>query len=341
MTEIYCKEIVIESSFKGKLFLEREQNIPNFLRILESWVLHYDKIPKSARYEGNASTTNPSTWSCYERALSALSAEPEKYDGLGLVIPEGSGLVFIDIDHCYDPEENEWSPLAQEFMSQLGGAGYWERSQSGSGLHCILKDATIPRSFKSEALGLEMYDRGRYCALTGDILAFVGEGGEIIDRPTINHVEAQRRLSELYEKYKPREYAQRDSNTPQISFLSYSDSQIVERCSQAPQSGDLFRELYAGNFSIYSHRNRDGSRNGGHSEADLRLCQLIAFWCDRDTSTIDRIFRSSGLYRAKWERVDYRSNTLIRACNACRESISEYAERKRYEEAIELEKYSL
>ena len=37
------------------------------------------------------------------------------------------------------------------------------------------------------------------------------------------------------------------------------------------------------------------------SEADLALCNLLAFWFGPDPARIDRAFRGSGLMRAKWD----------------------------------------
>ena len=53
--------------------------------------------------------------------------------------------------------------------------------------------------------------------------------------------------------------------------------------------------------------------NDGRSEADLALCTMLAFWCGPDKVRIDRLFRQSGLMRAKWERVDYRTLTFAAA----------------------------
>ena len=37
------------------------------------------------------------------------------------------------------------------------------------------------------------------------------------------------------------------------------------------------------------------------SEADLALCAMMTFWTNRDTAQMDRLFRSSGLMRGKWD----------------------------------------
>ena len=38
------------------------------------------------------------------------------------------------------------------------------------------------------------------------------------------------------------------------------------------------------------------------SEADIALCNMLAFWTNRDVERIDRLFRASGLMRDKWDR---------------------------------------
>ena len=42
--------------------------------------------------------------------------------------------------------------------------------------------------------------------------------------------------------------------------------------------------------------------NEGQSQADLTLCNMIAFYTD-SFEQIDNIFRSSGLMREKWDRI--------------------------------------
>ncbi len=56
-----------------------------------------------------------------------------------------------------------------------------------------------------------------------------------------------------------------------------------------------------------------------HSEADLALCGLLAFWFQCDKDRMDRVFRQSRLYRKKWDREDYRNDTLDKAISECKE----------------------
>src|SRR5699024_2386283 len=68
------------------------------------------------------------------------------------------------------------------------------------------------------------------------------------------------------------------------------------------KNGDKFKTLYSGDISSY----------GSHSEADQALCNLIAPYT-QDYEQIDRIFSNSGLYREKWDRDDYKTNTIENA----------------------------
>ena len=49
------------------------------------------------------------------------------------------------------------------------------------------------------------------------------------------------------------------------------------------------------------------------SEADLALCNALAFWTGKDASRMDRIFRSSGLFRPKWDEKHFANGTTYGA----------------------------
>ena len=63
----------------------------------------------------------------------------------------------------------------------------------------------------------------------------------------------------------------------------------------AARNGMQFARLWHGDISGYP----------SHSEADLALCAMLAFWCGPDPERIDRLFQQSKLYRAKWHRRHY------------------------------------
>src|SRR5699024_273655 len=55
------------------------------------------------------------------------------------------------------------------------------------------------------------------------------------------------------------------------------------------------------------------------SEADIAMANILAFWCAKDYSQMDSIFRQSGLYRDKWDEKrknsTYGEQTLFKAIN--------------------------
>jgi len=70
-----------------------------------------------------------------------------------------------------------------------------------------------------------------------------------------------------------------------------SDDEILEKAKNA-ENGEKFRRLWIGDTAGYP----------SHSEADLALAGLLAFWTGGDRRRIDHPFRRSKRYREKWER---------------------------------------
>ena len=92
------------------------------------------------------------------------------------------------------------------------------------------------------------------------------------------------------------------------------DATLLERARQA-RNGARFIALY----------DRGDWRTQGfpsQSEGDLALCATLAFWCGGDEARIDSLFRSSALFREKWNSADYRGRTLTKALAGCSETYS-------------------
>jgi len=85
-----------------------------------------------------------------------------------------------------------------------------------------------------------------------------------------------------------------------LDSLDYQE--LVGR-AKGSRDGAKFTALWEGDISGYD----------SHSEADLALCCLLAFWTGGDRDRIDRLFRQSGLNREKWAREDYREKTISAA----------------------------
>jgi hypothetical protein len=93
--------------------------------------------------------------------------------------------------------------------------------------------------------------------------------------------------------------------------LRLSDEEVIKRLTH--ESTDKGARLYAGDISGYE----------SHSEADLGFCQKVAFWT-QDPEQIERVWRSSGLWREKGDRNrSYASRTIERAIERAEETYSE------------------
>ena len=127
---------------------------PDAMTSVDRWIRHRAKVPLTVRNYG-ASSTNPATWSTFDRAKDSGVG-----DGLGFVL-NGDGIACIDLDHCIT--DGVLAPWAQSIVDQCRGT-YIEVSLSGTGLH-IFGYANVGTG--RNLGGVEVYDRGRYIAVTG------------------------------------------------------------------------------------------------------------------------------------------------------------------------------
>ena len=260
------------------------------------------KVPFAAN--GGATGTDDAhkgTWVSFDDAESARNQF--QASGIGLKIPKG--FFLLDIDH-----KDISDSFAQLMLSRF--SSYAEVSPSGKGIHIIGQcDITkLPVHFddrrkrlvldseyyqKCSDIGLELY--------IGDITNRYGTftGNTINSLPIADCTQAVLTTldKEMRKKPKAKYSAKRDGDRAVFDIV----------CDLRKQkNGDKFIRLYdKGDFSEY----------GSQSEADAALCALIAFRTGADPDAIDEVFRSSALYRSKWERDDYRENTINAGISAC------------------------
>lgn len=256
------------------------------------------KIPVNARTGGQAMSNNPETWSDFETAVRAS----RNYSGIGFMF-SGSGYFGVDLDDCF-PEIEGYLRGEKNFVSDFvdGLGSYTELSQSCHGLHIICK-GSLPEG-KRHKDKFEMYDKGRYFIMTGNPL----DPDNVL--PVADCTESIKSLHEKYLSSKPVQ-----KSAPAVSEaipVNMAVPEILEKAF-ASKSGEKFRKLYSGDFSDYPSQ----------SEADLAFCNMLAFWCGRDISKMDDIFRQSGLMRDKWDRKQsgstYGKLMLKKAAENCQE----------------------
>ena len=283
------------------------ETIPQELKNIPNWVCWQSvpdpkahsgvkKVPVNPHTGGQAQSNNPQTWADFDTALGASAS----FSGLGFMFG-GSGCFGVDID---DREEilkdylsgNE-NNIFGEFINTL--QSYAELSQSKTGIHIICR-GRLPKGRRRNAENkIEMYDTGRFFVMTGDRC---GGYAEISD--------GTERIKPLHAKYLGAGREPVPNLQRQAAPVTVSD--ILQTAMNA-KNGAQLRALYSGDISGY----------GSQSEADLALCNMLAFWCGCDADKMDSLFRQSGLMREKWDRKTggstYGALTIQKAIAGCRE----------------------
>lgn len=299
--------------------------VPSLLKNTPNWVLwklesgkngKLTKVPKKPGVLplSNASKTNSDHWNDYDFTMDRFkSLQGTKYEvnGLGIVLTESMNVVFVDIDHCIDPDTRQLDERGKEFL-QLFPDTYCELSQSGTGLHFFVT-GHIPRAFNNRDVHIEMYADKAYCAFTHNAI----QPYELTDH--------QKELDFAFNKYKTADRQHKRTFQAAVThpIRFDSDQSVLDKAMQNIK----FADLYAGKWKELGYPSQ--------SEAELSLCTKLAFWCERDPEAVDRIFRSSALYRSKWDErhgeMTYGEMTVTKACSELQESFTEW-KRKRDDE---------
>lgn len=277
------------------------ESVPQELQDLKQWVVwrlevgkdeRLTKVPYRIDIPGmHASSTNPKSWTSFKNAKFIIENE-KKFHGIGFVFTKDDPYIGIDFDKCIEKKTRLVYPSLEQDILSLGS--YTEVSQSGIGIHVIGKGMNPDPDGKGSKNGnFEMYSSGRYFAITGNIYSnFPSDINEI----PFAH------LKSLYDKYllkvpsqsKPKTIVELQSR----NNLFLGDEEILSICEKAANSVK-FNNLWRGNIFGYPSQ----------SEAELALCNILAFYT-KDASQLQRLLRSSGLYRAKMDRADYIGETI-------------------------------
>ncbi len=269
------------------------------------------KPPRDPRTGRHAEVDEPATWVSYTEALMAYDAG--EYDGIGYVMTADDPYVGVDLDHCRDLVTGDVALWAQIIIDALDT--YTEISPSGEGLRLFAR-AALPVAGRSrggqgdDGRGkIEMYAAGHYLTVTGHRDGDTASGIE--DRE-----DALRDLyATIFGELPP---------TPELpatpvavltpSCVELGDEELIERARRAAD-GVKFSALF-------DHGDRT-SYGGDASAADMALCGLLAFWTCKDAGQMNRVFRRSGLMRAKWDEKHaadgstYGELTVRRAISGC------------------------
>lgn len=283
------------------------KNIPHELKQWRHWVLWKLEQQKGKKTkvlyrldDRRASVDDPGSWSSFEEACVVYQAAGGAYAGLGFVFSADDPFCGVDLD-------SDEGKLGFACMHDGGLLGiltdegqaiiqtlnsYAEYSQSGTGVHIIVK-AQKPGK-RSRSGNFEVYDQGRFFAMTGNRLA---------EAPTTIEPR-QAELNTVYDTFFPPKATKKEaSERPAPKSPPLNDSDVLSIARNAA-NGEKFQTLYAGEWQAAGY--------GSQSEADQALCNMLAF-NTQDPEQLDRLFRGSGLMRDKWEREDYSGETIRKA----------------------------
>lgn len=237
------------------------------------------KQPVNPRTGGMAKSNDASTWTDFDTAVSASV----DYAGIGFMF-SGSGYIAIDIDDRPAELSAYKNGERDNIFGQMHDAfhTYAELSQSGNGVHFIGRGTLPDKDFNNRPLGVEMYTGARFFVMTGNLCT------EYVDIADITET-----VKPYYEKYRTKSKSKASAPAEQLPLQPCASSaqEVIDRASRSRQ-GQKFSALYAGDTTGYN----------SNSEADMALCNMLAFWCQGDLQLMDEIFRSSGLMREKWDR---------------------------------------
>lgn len=302
----------------------------------------FDKVPINPYNLKFANVTDKQSCTDFDTAILNVDREitlyyqPTKQNvkakiaGVGIVL-EFAGLIGIDLDDVIDTETGIINPTALKTVDYLDS--YTEYSVSKKGLHILIDGKLNAQELNSRGLSkgikykfdddfeIEMYDNSRYLTFTGNTFKDIS-----IQQRADKANSLYNRLISLRESKKQPTATAKTSQA--LQPIVDNDNALLQKMFKS-KCGAEIKALFEG----------DISKCGSNSEADLKLCRHLAYWTNKDFERIDKLFRQSGLYRTKWDRADYRTNTISLAISLSgdRKEFSRY-DKYKYAEEQRIEK---
>lgn len=276
-------------------------NVPEEMRALPNWCVFRtkwnaekgkkDKFIISPTDGKWAKSTDPATWTDFETAM--RYAEENNCEGLSFAL-DGSGISCIDLDHSVE-KDGTLSANAEKLTKEISET-YTETSVSGNGIHIFVKDDILAKGkYRNRAVTdsgeIEVYDTGRFISMTGAVRSGMLTLGKC----------PQATMSWLRQTL-GRRTAEQNRQPEQRDRASQSDQEVIDRIRRS-KKGSTFDQLYSG-----------GNVTGDNSRNDFMLLNMLAFFTDCNAAQMERIFKSSGLYRPE-KGEPYLNRSINKACS--------------------------
>jgi len=268
------------------------------LRIWSGWQYRWSdekkkwaKVPIDVDRGQPASSTDPATWSSFQKALEYYQRAGNEADGIGLFFNKADRLVGADIDHCVT--DRVLNDKAISILTRLNTYAEMSPSETGVKAIAVLDSPGLEKGFNNRQAGVEMYDTARFWTVTGhQVVPFQNT---VHNRTSV--------IAELVKQFGP------------------SGPSPVQRGEELGTTGRSVEEVLQILKNIKEPRIRKLVENTveigvdypSESEADMALTRYVARWIGNDPEPIWAVIR--GLprgKRGKWQRQDYAIDLTIR-----------------------------
>ncbi len=231
----------------------------------------WDKPPMRPIDGRPASVTNVADHTDLARALFAVRAHG--FDGIGLVLQKGLGVVGIDLDKCRDATTGVIEPWAQAIIDRF--RSYWEPSASGTGIRIFVRGQLPPG--RRRAGQIEVYEDGRYLTINGN----PGPGA------SRHFEERQAELDAWHAEIFGIQQPQGDRPVAPIP-ATLDDTTLLDKAFAAKNGRD-FERRHQGVLLLENP-----------SDDDWAYLMALAFWTQCNPGQMRRIALASGRVRDKW-----------------------------------------
>jgi len=240
------------------------------------------KIPVNPRTGQNAASDKPETWASFTAAVDRYH-ESAGLTGVGFVFADDMPFAGVDIDNCRNTETKELEPWALELVERFNS--YTEISPSGTGVKIFIRAKLDGRKnhFEFQGHEVEVYDRGRYFAVTGRYL--LSKPATVEGRQAV--IDDLLPVAPPPPPPKPAVPRADDAIAKRVDEIP--DDELIDKIRRSRQ-GEKFAALMAGSTVGYP----------GYFAASGALCTILAAWTRLNAERIDRIYRTSGLYEETW-----------------------------------------
>jgi len=281
-----------------------------------------NKFPTSWHSGAVIDAQNPANWTNAGVACAVGASQDRGHGaGVGFVFTDTDPFFFLDIDGAWDAHTGQWSPLAQQLVARLGGAAV-EVSMSGTGLHIIGRTyKPLEHATKNTLLGLELYTRKRFVALTGS-----GAQGDVMADCTAP-------LHAIVQEFFPPSATGDWAGWTMDPVPDYTgpadDEELIRKALASGQrnaaiafahggAGDVgFVDLWTANADVLGKKWPPNKHGQGFdaSNADMALANMLAFWTGKNCERMRTLMHRSALNRDKWHvRPTYLPDTIVKAC---------------------------